>query len=182
MTTINNLKIELDDIELSLIMYKDLYLKEFTYYGSSKFDKMLILLNLVQELTILENNIINNFYNYYVQIILSDISNPNSYYLLSIIYGIFNIILQMVILISENKSNNEYDDYKLRYLIASIENFITKIIEPIESKLKSILELNKNFQLENSISYLKNFIEKHKIKFINKNKIKKLELFIELIE
>jgi hypothetical protein len=181
--------LELNDLELILVKYKDLYLKELTYYGTSKTDKMFMLINLGQKLSSIEKNIIENFYNNYVKIVLNDFKNPNIYYLQKILFVSINIIINMVMLWILNESSgagseSESDEfeYKSRYLVGSIENFVEKIIIPIETILKTIFSLNKTFKLEYPISYLKKFIIINKNKFTSKEKINKLESFIKLIE
>ena len=46
----------------------------------------------------------------------------------------------MIVLFVSNQINTEEYYYKSRYLIGCIENYVNKIIEPIENKLEHIIE------------------------------------------
>ena len=78
---------ENNDIDLILIKYTDNYLKELTYYGTSKIEQMTMLINFGQELNQMEKTIFEKYYNYYVKLVLDDISDPNIYYVHKIFYS-----------------------------------------------------------------------------------------------
>lgn len=170
------------DFDFELIKYANYYLDELTYYGTSKTEQMMILISVGQELTAIEKNIINNYYNHYVEIIMKDINNPNIYYLQKILFTFTNIILHMVVLFVTNKTNTEEYKYKSMYLIGCIENYINKIIEPIETKLKYVIKSNTIFKLDYPLIYLKKYIETYKSKFTSKDKFEKIKKVAELFE
>ena len=173
---------ENNDIDLILIKYTDNYLKELTYYGTSKIEQMTMLINFGQELNQMEKTIFEKYYNYYVKLVLDDISDPNIYYVHKIFYSTTNLIIKMIMLWSMQKSNNEELQYKSRYLIGSLENYIDKVIIPIESNLKNILILNKIFKLEYKTTYLKEFIDINKNKFMSKEKVYLLNKLLNLLD
>lgn len=169
-----------DDLDLILIKYVEYHLNELTFYGSSKTEQMLMLIKLDQELNLMEKNIIDNNYMKYVEFVKIDINNPNIYYLQKIFFTSMNLIIRMIMLLKSNKLEIIEFEYKSMYLIEVIENFVKKIISPIDSYLTCILNLNKIFKLENSIRYLKNFVKLNKNKFTSNDSIFKLnKLFNE---
>lgn len=175
---------ELDHNELDLILirYSNYYMKELTYYGTSNSDQMLMLIGLSQELNIIEKNIFNNYYNKYVKIIIDDIENENIYYLQKILFELTNIILKMINLFIKNKVNTEEYHYKSRYLIGFLENYINKIIDPIELKLDEIFNMNKVFKINYSLVNLKKFINIYKDKFTSEDILVKFNRVINLFE
>jgi hypothetical protein len=179
----NNFKINYnEDIDMILIKYTEYYLKELNYYGTSKTEQMLLLISLGQDLNKLEKNIFDNYYNYYVKLVLDNNSDSNIYYLHKIFFVSTNLIIKMIMFwILEQKDTEEFN-YKTRYLIGSLENYIEKVIIPIESKLKNILDSNKIFKLEYSTKYLKKFVEINKNKFTSKEKIYKLNNLLNVLD
>jgi hypothetical protein len=175
-------EVEENDFDLALIKYNNYYLKELTYYGSSKTEQMMMLLGLGQELNIIEKNIIENHYNYYVEMIMNDITDPSIYYVQKILFIFTNIISKMFVLFITNEINTEECHYKSRYLIGCIENYINKIIEPIESNLEHIIKSNNIFKLDYSFLYLKRFIEMNKKKFTSRNVFEKINKVLKLFE
>ena len=173
--------IDKNDIDFILIKYTEFYLKELNYYGSSKTEQMLLLIGLGQELNQLEKNIFDN-YCYYVKLVRKEILDPNIYYLHKIFFVSTNLITKMTMFWISEKRKTEELNYKSRYLIGSLENYVDKVIIPIESELKNILDSNKIFKLEYSTDYLKQFIEKNKNKFTSKKKVSKLNYLINLLE
>lgn len=174
---------EVDDNDLDLVLnkYVEYYLRELTFYGSSKTEQMLMLIELGQELNIIEKNIFNNFYDKYIELVKKDTNDPNIYYLLKIFFTLINLIIKMTMLWVSNKLDTEEFEYKSRYLVGVIENFVEKILLPIDLDLNLILNSNSIFKLENSISYLKKFIELNKNKFTTKEKILKLNKLINIL-
>ena len=107
--------------------------------------------------------------------------NINLYNIQKILFNSFDIILTMVMLWVTNIKDSEEFEYKSRYLVGSIENFIEKILNPIISKLNLIILTNKTFKIETDIHHLKKFIIINKNKFTSKEKLKKIDLLIKLI-
>jgi len=183
-------EVEEDDLDMMLDNYVKLYFKELTYYGTSKTDQMIMIIGISQELNLLEKKLFDN-YNKYIQLIKKDISDPNIYYLLKIFFTLTNLIIKMTTSCVQNKSETEEFEYKLRYLVGAIENFIDKILSPIDLNYNSILNLNtilnsnsnsnKIFKLDNSTVYLKKFIELNKNKVTSREKISKLKKFLNLL-
>lgn len=171
-----------DDLDLILDKYVKYYLKELTFYGTSKTEKMLMLIHIGQELNLVEKNIINNYYNKYIDHVKKDVNNPNIYYLQKIFFRLINLIIQMTMLWVSNKLETEEFEYKSIYLVGAIENFVEKIMFPIDSNLNKIFNSNKIFKLENSTSYLKKFIELNKNKFTSREKILKLNKLFNLLD
>lgn len=171
-----------NDFDLELIKFTNYYLNELTYYGTSKPEHMIMLISMGQELTTMEKNIIDNYYNYYVGLVMEDIANSNIYCVQKILFTFTNIISRMIELFISNKINTEAYYYKSMYLIGCVENYINKIIEPIETKLEHIVETNKIFKLYYPTTHLKKYINENKTKFTSKEKIKKINKIIELLE
>ena len=171
-----------EDLDLMLNKYVEYYLRELTFYGSSKTELMMMLIGLGQELNLLEKNIINNYYNLYVEIVKKDINDPQIYYFLKIFFTSLNLIIKMTMLWVSNKLDTEEFEYKSRYLVGSIENFVEKILLPVYLDLNSILNSNKIFKLENSILHLKKFIKLNKNKFTSREKILKLNKLIHILD
>ncbi len=170
-----------NDIDMILIKYTESYLKELNYYGSSKPEQMLMLISLGSEINQIEKNIFN-IYDNCVELVLIDNTNPNIYYLNKIFYELTNLILKMIkFWVSEYKDTEEFN-YKSRYLIGSLENYIEKIVVPIESNLKSILGSNKIFKLNNETKYIKEFIKINKNKFTSKEKIYSLNNLLNILD
>jgi len=178
----NCFEIDDDDLDIILIKFTNYYLKELTYYGSSKTEQMIMLITMGQELSTIEKNIINNYYNYYVEIIMKDITNSNIYYVQKILFAFTNMIIQMIVLFVSNETNTEEYHYKSRYLIGCVENYINKIIEPIENKLIHIIRTNKIFELNYPLVYIKNFIKINKTVFTSRDKFEKLNKVVRLFE
>jgi hypothetical protein len=172
-----------DDIDMILIKYTESYLKELNYYGSSKTKQLLLLLGLSSEISQMEKKIFNTYDNY-VSLVLNDITNPNIYYLHKIFFVSTNLIIKMImfyVMVLEQTDTEEFI-YKSKYLVGSLENYIDKIIVPIESELKNILDSNKIFNLEYSTKYLKEFIKINKNKFNSKKNIYKLNNLINILD
>jgi len=166
---------------MGVIKYVENYLKELNYYGSSKTEQMLLLIGLGSEISIIEKNIFDN-YNYYVKLVLGDETDSNIYYLHKIFFVSTNLIIKMIMFWLSDDKDTEESNYKLRYLIGSLENYVDKVLIPIESKIKNILSLNKIFKLENSTKYMKQFLEMNKNKFTSKEKINKLNNLIIVLD
>ena len=180
----NSFDINNNDLSIILVKYEELYIKELTYYGTSETEQMFMLINIGQEVSKLENKIIEEFYNKYVNKVNENIKNPEIYNLQKILFNSFNIILTMVMLYmvnKTNKTNNEDFEFKNRYLIGLVENFVEKFINPISSNLNFIISNNKIFKIEYPINNLKKFINLNKHKFTTKEKINQLERFIRLL-
>lgn len=175
-------ELENNNFDLELIKFANSYIKELTYYGTSNTNQMMTLIEIGQEINTMEKNIVEIYYNYYVSDVLNDILNPNIYYLHKILYSFTNLIFKMVGLYMDNISNTEEYLYKSRYIIGCVENYINKIIKPIETKLEEILMANKVFKLEYSTTNLKKFIDLNKTKFTSKNKYDKIYKLITLFE
>lgn len=170
-----------NDLCMMIIKYEELYLKELSYYGTSETTQMFLLISIGQLITKLENNIINKFYNKYIVEIKKNINNPELYYLQKILFGSFNVVLKMITLWIDGKINCEEFEFKNRYLIGMLENFIDRFITPVYSSLNLIVENNKTFKVECPIYNLKKFITQNKNKFTSKEKISQLEKFIRLL-
>ena len=170
------------DLDIMLIKYTNYYLKELTYYGSSKTEQMIMLIDLGQKLNIIEKNIINDYYNYYVRTIINDDTNPNIYCVQKILFAFTNTIIKLIILFVSNKTNTKEYHYKSIYLIRCIENYVNQIIKPIGTKLEYIIKSNKIFTLDYSLIYLKKYIETNKTKFASRDGFEKLNKAIELFE
>lgn len=171
-----------NDFDLELIKFSNYYLNELTLYGTSKTEHMMTLISIGQELNTIEKNIIDNHYNHYVEIVMKNIADPNIYYLQKILFTFTNIILQMVGLFVSNEANTEEYKYKSIYLIGCVENYINKIIEPIEIKLKYVIKSNTIFKLYNPLIHLKKYILTYKSKFTSEDKFKKIKKVVELFE
>lgn len=178
-------EVEDDDLDLLLIKYVEYYLSELTFYGSSKTEQMLMLIGLSQELNIIEKNIIKDFYNKYLELVKKDINDPNIYYLLKIFFTLTNLIIKMTMLWVSNKIETEEFEYKSRYLVGAMENYMEKILFPIGTILNLILNSNSEFKtifkLENSIFYVKKFIELNRNKFTSEEKLSKLNRLLNLL-
>jgi hypothetical protein len=135
-----------------------------------------------QELNIIEKNIIDNYYNYYVSIIINDITDPNIYYIQKILFTFTNMIIKMIVLFVSNETNTEEYHYKSRYLIGCVENYVNKIIEPIENKLEYIIRKNIIFKLNYPLVYIKNYIETNKTLFTSRDKFEKLNEIVALFD
>lgn len=171
-----------NDLDIILIKFTDYYLKELTYYGSSKTDQMMMLITMGEELGIIEKNIIDNYYNYYVGTIINDITDPNIYYVRKILFTFTNMIIKMIVLFVSNETNTEEYHYKSRYLIGCVENYVNKIIEPIENKSEHIIGSNKIFKFNYPLMYIKNYIETNKTLFTSRDKFEKLKKIVVLFE
>lgn len=171
-----------NDFDLELIKFSNYYLNELTHYGSSKTKHMMTLITMGQELTAMEKNIIDNHYSHYVNMVKKNTVDPNIYYVQKILYVFTNIISRMIVLFVSNETNTEEYHYKSMYLIGCVENYISKIIEPIETKLKYVISSNKIFKLDYPLTYLKKYIEVNKTKFTSREKFKKINEIIKLFE
>jgi hypothetical protein len=179
----SSFEVDNNDLSLLLVKYKDLYLKELTYYGTTDTEQMFILISIGQEVTRLENILVEQYYDKFVKEFLSNVAvhNMDLYYVQKILFSCFDILVNMVMLWVSNLKDSEEFEYKSRYLVGCVENFIDKILNPIISKLNMIMLTNKTFQIDISTSSLKKFISINKNKFSSKEKLKKLDLFIKLI-
>lgn len=176
-------EVEPNDLSLLLIRYKDLYLKELTYYGTTETDQMFILINVGQEISRLENIIVETHYKTYIKKVQADLTNPNMYYLQKILFESFDIVNCLTMLWMINKSNSEEFEYKSRYLVGSIENFVDKFMDPIDLILKQVVCSNKIYKIKKEqLVLLKKFLIINKNKFSNPHKINRLEKFIKLFE
>lgn len=177
----SNFEIDNDyDIDMTLIKYTENYLKELNYFGTSKTEQMLLLISLGSEISQIEKYIFDSYDNY-VKLVLNDENDSNIYYLHKIFFASTNLIIKMIkFWILEQKNTKEFN-YKLIYLIGSLENYIDNVIEPIESKLQNIVCSNNFFKLDNSTKYLKQFINMNKNNFSSKNKIQLLNKLINIL-
>jgi hypothetical protein len=169
------------DLSIMITKYEELYLKELSYYGTSDTNKMFLLISTGQTISKLENDILEKYYVPCVFEIKKNYDIPEIYYLQKIIFCSFNIIVKMVSLLVENKLDCEEFEFKRRYLIGMIENFVEKIIEPVLLNINFIITSNKVFKIENSIGNLKKFINQNKNKFTSKDKMAMLEKFMRII-
>lgn len=178
----NCFEVAYNDLDIVLIKFTNYYLKELTYYGSSKTEQMMMLITMGQELGMIEKNIIDDYYNYYVSTIINNNSDPNIYYIQKILFTFTNMIIKMIVLFVSNETNTEEYHYKSRYLIGCVENYVNKIIEPIENKLEHIISSNKIFKLNYPLMYIKNYIDTNKTLFTSRDKFEKLKKIVVLFE
>lgn len=169
-----------NDFDFMLIKYGNYYLNELTHYGSLKTEQMMKLVSMSQELTTMEKNIIDNYYNYYVMSFMKDTTSPNVYCVQKILYSFTNIIFHMIELFMSNETNTDEYKFKSVYLIGCIENYINKIIVPIEIKLEHIVKTNNSFELDYPITSFKKFIGANKTKFTSKKTLEKIMVVIDL--
>ena len=182
MNTLNIEHNDYNDYDLILIKFSNLYLKELTYYGTSKNEHMLQLLNLGSKLNILEKTIFDEYYNKFVSDY--ETNEISKYYLIKTIFDVTNIINRMVRLMVLNKVDASESEYKSRYMIGCLENFVNKIIQPIDinhSELENILKKNTIFTINHKLDYLSEFIQFNQNKFTSKKKIDKLNKFIKIL-
>ena len=170
-----------NDLSMMIVKYEELYLKELTYYGTSDTNQMFLLISIGHLISKLENNILEKFFNQYVDEIKKNYHILEIYYLQKILFCSFDIIIKMVSLLVENKIICDEFEFKNRYLIGMLENFVEKFINPISSQMNFIITSNKVFKIENSINNLKKFINQNKNKFTSKEKIAQLERFMKII-
>lgn len=170
-----------NDLFIMVVKYEELYLKELTYYGTSDSNQMFLLISIGQLISKLENKIVEDFYNPCVKQTRININSPEIYYLHKILYSSFDIVLKMISLWIENKVDCEEFEFKNRYLIGMLENYIEKFICPIIPNLQLIISNNKIFKIENSLGNIKKFINVNKNKFMSKEKINQLEKFIRML-
>jgi hypothetical protein len=170
-----------NDLSMMIIKYEELYLKELTYYGTSDSNQIFLLISIGQSISKLENNIIENYYNLYINQTKINVYCPEIYYLHKILFNSFDIVLKMISLWVENKVECEEFEFKNRYLIGMLENYIEKFICPIIPNLQLIISNNKIFKIEHSLNNLKKFININKNKFTSKEKINQLEKFIRIL-
>lgn len=170
-----------NDLFMMIIKYEELYLKELTYYGTSDTNQMFLLISIGQLISKLENNILEKYYNLYVNETRKNINSPEIYYLHKILFSSFDMVLKMISLWIENKADCEEFEFKNRYLIGMLENYIEKFICPIIPNLQLIISNNKIFKIEHSLNNLKKFININKNKFTSKDKINQLEKFIRIL-
>ena len=170
-----------NDLLMMIIKYEELYLKELTYYGTYDTNQMFLLINIGQSISKLENNILEKYYNLYVNEIRKNIHNPEIYYLHKILYSSFDLVLKMISLWIENKVECDEFEFKNRYLIGMLENYVEKFICPIIPNLQLIISNNNIFKIEHSLNNLKKFINLNKNKFMSKEKINQLEKFIRIL-
>jgi len=119
-------EVDNDDLSLLMMKYRDLYLKELTYYGTSESDQMFILIAIGQEISRLENILVEQYYNKFVKQFFSSGTNPNMdlYNIQQILFFTFNVLMNMVMLWVLNSKESEEFEFKSRYLVGSIENFV----------------------------------------------------------
>lgn len=172
-------EIDSNDFDMILIEYSNLYLKELTYYGTSNNEHMLLLINLGSKLNILEKTLIDKHYNKYVSEYKKD--EISKYYMKKIIFSVANVINKMVRLWILNHIDNEEHEFKSRYLVGCLENFVNKIISPIEEEYKKIFNQGEIFFTNYSFDHLIKFISLNKNKFTSKIKIDKLNEFIKIL-
>lgn len=170
-----------NDLSMMIVKYEELYLKELTYYGTSDTNQMFLLISIGQLISKLENKILEKYFNPYVNEIKKNYHILEIFYLQKILFCSFDIIIKMVSLLVENKINCDEFEFKNRYLIGMLENFVEKFINPISSQINFIVKSNKVFKIENSINNLKKFINQNKNKFTSKEKISQLERLIRII-
>lgn len=170
-----------NDLFMMVVKYEELYLKELTYYGTSDSNQIFLLISIGQLISKLENKILENFYTPCVNQTRINIHSPEIYLLHKILYDSFDIVLKMISLWIENKVDCEEFEFKNRYLIGMLENYIEKFICPIIPNLQLIISKNKIFKIENSLGNLKKFININKNKFTSKEKINQLEKFIRIL-
>ena len=156
----SSFEVDNNDMTMLISKYSDLYLKELTYYGTSENDQMFLLINIGQEISRLETILIEEHYNKFVNNFLSNTSerNINLYNIQKILFNSFEIILTMVMLWITNIKDSEEFEYKSRYLVGSIENFVEKILNPIISKLNLIILTNTTFKIETDFYHLKKLL------------------------
>jgi hypothetical protein len=87
----------------------------------------------------------------------------------------------MISLLITNNNDSEEFEFKNRYLVGSLENFVEKFLNPILSNLNFIVSTNKVFRIQYHLGNLKKFIYLNKHKFTSKEKINSLEKFIRLL-
>lgn len=175
-------KIDIEnDLCMMMIKYEELYLKELSYYGTSDTNQMFLLISIGQMISKLENNILEKFYNPSIQEINNNITNPEIYLIHKILFSSFNIVNRLISLLMENKIECEEFEFKNRYLIGMLENFVEKFLEPIGLKLNLVVSNNKIFKIEYPIDNLKKFINQNNNKFSSKEKIIKLHRFIRIV-
>ena len=170
-----------NDLSMMITKYEELYLKELTYYGTSDTNQLFLLISIGQSISKLENKILENFYNIYVSKIKKNYHIPELYYLQKILFCSFDVVIKMVSLLVENKIDCEEFEFKKRYLVGMIENFVEKFIIPISSQMNFIITNNKVFKIEGSIGNLKKFINQNKNKFMSRDNIIHLEKFIRFM-
>lgn len=170
-----------NDLCMMIIKYEELYLKELCYYGSSDTNQMFLLISIGQTISKLENNIIEKFYTPFLSEVKKNINSPETYYVQKVLFSSFDIVVKMISLWIEGKINCEEFEFKNRYLIGMLENFVEKIITPVFHHLNLIISNNKIFKIEYPINNLKKFIAHNKNKFTSKDKLSQLEKFIRLM-
>lgn len=181
-----------NDLYMKISKYEELYLKELSYYGTSDKNSILILMTIGQQITKLEIDMLNNYYNPCVDLITSKNPNildflqinsvPEIYFLQKILFDNLNIILKMCSLVVNNKLQSIDLELKNKYMIGMMENFVEKFVEPILSNINLLV-----FVFQPQISYclindLKKFILDNKNKFTSNDKLTKLEKFIQVVE
>lgn len=171
-----------NDLCMIIIKYEELYLKELSYYGTSDTHQMFLLISIGHTISKLENNILENYYNPYLNAIKKNIKNPEIYYLQQILFCCLNIVIKMISLWIESEMNSEEFEFKNNYLIGMLENFVDKFICPILPNLSNIVLDNNMFKIECSIDNLKKFVDQNKNKFMSKDKILHLNKLIQLIQ
>lgn len=176
-----------NDLDIILIKYKILCMKEFTYYGNYYSNQMFILVNISQELIKLENKLLKNYYQYIDKSINSNINyNSYVYYIHQILFHVSDTILSMIKILITNKSNLQLDiiEYKNKYLIGFLDHYIQKFIKPIDSHLINFINLINNndvFYMKNSFNDIDDFLNTNEDKFNNKYNLKLLKKFIKLL-
>ena len=171
-----------NDLSMMITKYEELYLKELTYYGTSDMNQMIMLMSIGQIILKLENNILENYYNPYVSKVKKNSHISEIYYLQKILFCSFNIIIKMVSLFVENKTNSFELEFKNKYLVDMLENYVEKFIEPILKNIDFIVSTNKVFELENPVNNLEKFINQNKNNFESEEKIMILEKIIKIME
>jgi hypothetical protein len=87
----------------------------------------------------------------------------------------------MVSLFVENKTNSFELEFKNKYLVDMLENYVEKFIEPILKNIDFIVSTNKVFGLENPVNNLEKFINQNKNNFESEEKIMILKKIIKIM-
>ena len=182
--------------------YRQSYLKELSFYksyffGTYNLSQQMEMAIFSQELTKLENKLLNEYYNIYTNKISNSINMTNSnielFWTQYILFNVYELVLQMANLKMSThdktllKPTHKFDlsvsyDNNTFYMIGMFENFIDKFIKPLENNLEFIISNAKStgFNISCSSNYLVDFIEFYEKIFSNEEKIAKLKKFIEL--
>ncbi len=181
-------EIDENDLDIFLIEYENLYIKELTHYGTIELINMAILLETSLELQKMDDDLLTNYYEKYLEQILNDFENSSIelYYVHKIIYFVIDIILKMTELLYDNANNITLQIYssKIGYFIGMAESFVNRLLEPLGKSTEKIMKLNKTFYISDSgrINNLKKIIAKNKHMFYNKKTPVLIENLIKMIK